>query len=34
MKDGKLVTMVERSQIEGSSPQAVAAKVVQAVGQA
>lgn len=34
LKDGKLVTMVERSQIEGSSPQAVAAKVVQAVGQA
>jgi putative YphP/YqiW family bacilliredoxin len=30
MKDGKLVTMIERSQIEGSSPGAVAAKLVQA----
>jgi len=31
LKDGKLVKMVERSQIEGSSPQAVAAKVLEAV---
>jgi putative YphP/YqiW family bacilliredoxin len=31
MKDGKLVTLIERSQIEGSSPQAVAAKLAAAV---
>lgn len=31
MKDGRLVAMIERGQIEGSSPQAVAAKVSQAV---
>jgi putative YphP/YqiW family bacilliredoxin len=34
LKDGKIVTMVERSQIEGSSPQAVAQKVAAAVTQA
>ncbi|HWI61332.1 MAG TPA: BrxA/BrxB family bacilliredoxin [Symbiobacteriaceae bacterium] len=31
LKDGKLVSMVERSQIEGSSPQAVAERVAAAV---
>ncbi|HWI53119.1 MAG TPA: BrxA/BrxB family bacilliredoxin [Symbiobacteriaceae bacterium] len=31
LKDGQLVKLVERSQIEGSSPQAVAAKVLEAV---
>jgi putative YphP/YqiW family bacilliredoxin len=31
MKDGKLVTLIERSQIEGSSPEAVAAKLAGAV---
>jgi putative YphP/YqiW family bacilliredoxin len=31
MKDGKLVTLIERSQIEGSSAQAVAAKLANAV---
>lgn len=30
LKDGKIVSMIERSQIEGSSPGAVAAKVVAA----
>lgn len=34
LKDGKLVTLIERSQIEGSSPQAVAAKVTSALAQA
>jgi putative YphP/YqiW family bacilliredoxin len=29
LKDGKIVSMIERSQIEGSSPGAVAAKLVQ-----
>ncbi|HYG58375.1 MAG TPA: BrxA/BrxB family bacilliredoxin [Symbiobacteriaceae bacterium] len=31
LRDGKIVTMVERSQIEGSSPGAVAAKVAEAL---
>ncbi len=31
MKDGKIVTMIHRHQIEGSNPQAVAAKVIDAV---
>lgn len=31
LKDGKLAAMIERSQIEGGSPQAVAAKVLEAV---
>lgn len=31
LKDGKIVTMIHRQQIEGSSPQAVAAKVAEAV---
>lgn len=34
LKDGRIVSMVERSQIEGSSPQAVAARIIQAVKQA
>lgn len=34
MKDGKIVTMVHRHQIEGSSPQAVAARIADAVKQA
>jgi len=31
MRDGKIVTMIHRHQIEGSSPQAVAARVADAV---
>lgn len=31
LKDGQIVTMIERHMIEGSSPQAVAAKLAQAV---
>ncbi len=31
MKDGKIVTMIHRHMIEGSSPQAVAAKIADAV---
>lgn len=31
LKDGKVVTMIHRHMIEGSSPQAVAAKVAEAV---
>lgn len=34
LKDGKITSMVERSQIEGSSPGAVAAKVAEAVAKA
>lgn len=34
LKDGKIVTMIERSQIEGSSPQAVAAKVAEGLAKA
>lgn len=34
LKDGKIVTMVHRHQIEGSSPQAVAARIADAVKQA
>jgi len=34
LKDGKVVTMIHRYQIEGSSPQAVAARVADAVKQA
>lgn len=34
LKDGKIVTMVHRHQIEGSSPQSVAARIADAVKQA
>lgn len=34
LKDGKIVTMVHRHQIEGTSPQAVAARIAEAVSQA
>jgi putative YphP/YqiW family bacilliredoxin len=34
LKDGKIVTLIERHQIEGSSPDAVAAKLAQAVAAA
>jgi len=34
LRDGKIVKMVERSQIEGSNPEAVAAKVAEAVAAA
>jgi putative YphP/YqiW family bacilliredoxin len=34
LKDGKIVTMIHRHQIEGSSPQAVAARIADAVQQA
>lgn len=33
-KDGQIVTMVHRHQIEGSTPQAVAARIAEAVAQA
>jgi putative YphP/YqiW family bacilliredoxin len=34
LKDGQIVSMVERSQIEGSSPHAVAAKLAEALNKA
>ncbi len=34
LKDGKIHSMIERSQIEGNIPQAVASKLVEAVNQA